>query len=410
MDGEDPFMILNGTAAVRSPHRYAGSLIGYFYHSIITQVRLDPHPGGYGTGAKTTELLNVLGKNVIILATFYFVGLCLGIGSFIWAGLALARRRRGGGSVSALVIGLLLSDLLELLMLPAMATLTLDILVCFKGLNCLAVLMQFGAARQCGYCLHQWVALEGVLAYRSSKSTTRLSSAPYAVPISLIAWELQGTTRLSSAPYAVPISLIAWLWGFLCNAYFANVSFLLASMLMSWVINGFTGLLAIATAITAALAVQRGGGRSSSEASEQPRVVGVAPRSRWTELLPVLGVSWCTLVLVYGPSTVWYVLAACGVQSLAMLELYFTSVGLMTLRLVTDPLLCVLVVCHGRRNSATVAAAADGTTTTVAKDSQGNVIFEPSSSSTSPNYSDNPTGSDLKDMMSPSEVFAHRYQ
>lgn len=247
-------------------------------------------------------LLTLFGRNVIILSTLLFIGLAVGLGALVWAGRVLKRHYDEGCKVSAMVLSLLLTDLLELLIIPIVLTSLLNVLSCYTGLNCLAAIMTFGFARQCGYCFHQLVALEGVLALRQP----------------------DGSTRLSAPCFAIPASLLVWIWALV--TFIMSTSTPLISFFMGYVMGiatiVFTLISSILTYMTC-LHTDRKPGKT------------------------INAIALFTLVFLYGPFIAWLSLLLNGIL---LLDLGFISIGVISFRLATDPLLCVLV-CKNKSHS-----------------------------------------------------------
>ncbi|XP_062373042.1 uncharacterized protein LOC134060369 [Sardina pilchardus] len=287
--------LLNNTLA--SPE----SVIGHRFASFITFVTQQ-----YGTALPSkSTFVAVFGRNAIILSAILLIGLLMGLGSLVWAVMSLRRHHREGGRVSAIVISLLLTDILECCVIPFVVTSLLNVWACLTGINCLASSMTFGYARQCGYCFHQLVALEGILSFRKP----------------------DGSSQLSTPPFAISFSLVVWIWG-LVMVILSTVNPVI-SFIMGHVIGFVTFILVLVSSVIT--------------------VMSMCDMASSTERRPgeiVLCVALFTLFVLNGPFIVWYALLQSGVL---LLNLGFIATAIITFRLVTDPLLCALV-CRKRQS------------------------------------------------------------
>lgn len=289
---EAPLDLLNRTFA---------SALGHIHDSLITY-RTSERNNTETEWPSQPFLLTFFGSNIIILSTLLLIGLAVGSGALVWAGRFLKRHHDEGREVSVIILSLLLTDLLELLVIPIEVTSLLNVLACYRGLNCLAAMMTFGFARQCGYCFHQLVALEGILAFRQP----------------------DGATRLSTPRYAIPVSLFVWIWALV--TLIMGTSTPLVSFLMGEVIGTGTIVLACIHSILTCM-------RCSHPDRKPGNMVNA--------------VALFTLVFLYGPFIVWLSMLLNGIL---LLDLGFISIGIITFRLVTDPVLCVLV-CKNKSHS-----------------------------------------------------------
>lgn len=212
-------------------------------------------------------------------------GLCLGLPSLGWAFRSLHFYQCSGGRVTPFTVCLLITDVLELLLLSFLMVEQLN--VCdLKVYPCWIWFPVSVGVRLCALHFHQLVALEGILALTFPQCWQRLSSTAIAVPVSVFLW----LTALSF--YLSPVCIVV-------NVVLAAVP--IALLVLSFVLTLKT----------------------------PPHV---APRP-WSVLAvaaaTLIGVSWPTCALFFGilSGVVW-------------LHVIFF---IMQLRLVTDPLLCVLV-------------------------------------------------------------------
>ena len=103
----------------------------------------------------------------IRLSIFLIAGLCGGLPALVWALRVLYGHYKSGGRISALVIMLLLSDLLELLLSPYVVTKLLQDDYCWdSSWTCRLLTSVWSASVIYGLHLQQVVVLEGALSFR----------------------------------------------------------------------------------------------------------------------------------------------------------------------------------------------------------------------------------------------------
>ncbi|KAI4898405.1 hypothetical protein NFI96_009822, partial [Prochilodus magdalenae] len=103
----------------------------------------------------------------IRLSIFLIAGLCAGLPALVWALRVLYGHYKSGGRISALVIMLLLSDLLELLLSPYVVTKLLQDDDCWdSSWTCRLLTSVWSASVIYGLHLQQVVALEAALSSR----------------------------------------------------------------------------------------------------------------------------------------------------------------------------------------------------------------------------------------------------
>ncbi|KAI4897769.1 hypothetical protein NFI96_009388, partial [Prochilodus magdalenae] len=103
----------------------------------------------------------------IRLSIFLIAGLCAGLPALVWALRVLYGHYKSGGRISALVIMLLLSDLLELLLSPYVVTKLLQDDDCWdSSVMCHGLTSIWSGSVIYGVHLQQVVALEAVLSFR----------------------------------------------------------------------------------------------------------------------------------------------------------------------------------------------------------------------------------------------------
>ncbi|XP_048091799.1 uncharacterized protein LOC125289144 [Alosa alosa] len=219
------------------------------------------------------------------LLAILMTGMCLGLPALGWAFRSLHFHRRSGGRVTPFAACLLLSDVLELLLLSFLMVEQLNICD-LKVYPCWVWFPVSVGVRLCALHFHQLVALEGIMALSFPQCWARLSSPAVGVPISVFLW----LTALSF--YLSPVCIV--------------VNVVLAAVPVALLVVSFVLTL-----------------KTPPHVAPRPwDVLGVAA-------VTLLGVSWPTCALFFGilSGVVW------------LHVIFFV----MQLRLITDPLLCVLV-------------------------------------------------------------------
>ena len=219
------------------------------------------------------------------LLAILITGLCMGLPMLGWAFRSMHFYRRAGGRITHFTVCLLLSDVLELLLLTFLMVEQLN-LCDLKVYPCWIWFPLSVAVRLSALHFHQLVAMEGILALSFPQCWARLSSSAVAVPLSVSLWLCALSFYLSPVCIVVNVVLSA-----------VPVVLLVLSLVLTL--------------------------------KTQPHV---APRP-W----PVLGVAAATLVGVSWPTCALFFGILSGVVWLHVI--FF----IMQVRLVTDPLLCVLV-------------------------------------------------------------------
>ncbi|KAI4890623.1 hypothetical protein NFI96_004452 [Prochilodus magdalenae] len=228
----------------------------------------------------------------IRLSIFLIAGLCGGLPALVWALRVLYSHCMNGGRISALVIMLLLSDLLELLLSPYIVTKLLQDDDCWdSSWTCRLLTSVWSASMIYGLHLQQFVALESVLSLRHP----RCSAHVFFPSCSIIT------------------SIILFISFFLCEVFkvtfllLITLPFLLMITLTSWIVTC----------------------RAPPQTSSTPS------RTRKPSSA-VLAFATSTLILCGAFITV------CTVKRVPW-DLWVVYYCLMSLRVVTDPVVCVLV-------------------------------------------------------------------
>ncbi|KAG5261191.1 hypothetical protein AALO_G00301070 [Alosa alosa] len=140
-----------------------------------------------GTPAKTNATTWDYGYN-IRHSIFLITGMCVGLPLVGWALAVLRRHKHNRGRGSALVIALLLTDLLEMVLSPAMVAYLLAPGVTRSG----SIFLLFFGVKYCGLHLHQMVALEGIMA----RTYLPVTSLRFWRPLSILLCLLEGVFLL----------------------------------------------------------------------------------------------------------------------------------------------------------------------------------------------------------------------
>ncbi|XP_062372045.1 uncharacterized protein LOC134059618 [Sardina pilchardus] len=246
----------------------------------------------------------------IMFIMFLYSGLCGGLTALVWAGWAVhQRRRRSGGKHSPLILALLVNDALELLLTPA-AVIAVATAPCRNSLD--NVLSVFLIARLGGLSLHQLVALEGTAWLTHPEGAAVLSSLPCAL------------TLISSVLLPTTLAIVF-------SSNYNNL--LMCVLLLAGPAGGAVSMFVLIL--------------SAKDPSDSKRPFLLPPRRGRAERL-VMSVSLITFLGLYCP---YFLTIAVSSTRFSVLPLWSgrhtmwetTCCSLMSLRLVTDPLLCMLV-------------------------------------------------------------------
>lgn len=120
--------------------------------------------------------------HAVRLSIFLITAVCLGLPCLIWAFYFVHLQRKTRGRISAFVILLLLSDLLQLLLYPFIVSALLS----FHGFNMIFIMAVTFCLKICSVHLQQLVALEGVLTLKYPQISAHIFSSPCYIIISII--------------------------------------------------------------------------------------------------------------------------------------------------------------------------------------------------------------------------------
>ena len=238
---------------------------------------------------------------------FLLTGLVVGLSALAWAARTLHQHRRSGGKVSVFIVTLLFTDALELLLLPLVVVMMTA--HCGNALFTRTLSILFFVVRFLGLNLHQLVALEDTASFTHPGG----ASVPSSLPCSL--------ALLLSMLLPVTVVII-----FSSNFHFLAIVGLL---LVAPVGTNVAKCVLICSARAAPHITTRGG-RPDKQ---------------------VMAVSLITFLGLYGPyflTLTLYMRFALLPPSCASLHGFHSewetlSFSMMSLRVVADPLLCVLV-------------------------------------------------------------------
>ncbi|KAI4881578.1 hypothetical protein NFI96_033257, partial [Prochilodus magdalenae] len=226
----------------------------------------------------------------IRLSIFLIVGECGGLPALAWALRVLYAQHRSGGRISAFVVILLLNDMLELLLGPYIVAKLAEGDECWDTSRaCQVVSSLWGMSRTCGFLLQQVVVLESTLSQRHPLCCAQVFFPSCFVLVYLFVCLCVFLCEWFSLAFLVPLS-----------------AFLVVVMvIMSWVVS-----------FRAAVAAKIYG-------LEQPDLMVLDMAIFMMVLYSLWAIFWVE------PVKLWVVWMMCAC--------------LMSLRVIFDPLLCVLV-------------------------------------------------------------------
>lgn len=237
----------------------------------------------------TTTSLPQMGH--IRTVIFLIAGLCAGLPALVWAVRSLHQLQPGNGRVSIFIVSLIFSDALELLLIPFLVAGVLE----WVRVPAL-LLYAFLAARLCGFYFHQLVALGGLLSLRYPLCASLFSSRLISSIISIVLWTC---------------AIILF--------FYKGLTFLMFLF----------GLACVVAIITCCLACKTSGSVSYIGMNPVLYVIIIALVTLAVLYVPFMSVH-CTCIFAFGPgcfeSPPWIM-----------------TLSIMSMRLITDPLLCVLV-------------------------------------------------------------------
>lgn len=230
-------------------------------------------------------------RDLVIGSVLLIPGFCAGLSTLVWSVRSLHQQFRGGTSVSAFLIFLLFSDIFELFLIFFMVLQQF-----FQQLDTplnLHLPVEFLSVKLWGFYLHQLVALEGILSLRNPLFSSRLSSPLVSIPLSISLWMGAST-----------------------------FDFFKLAFLLNRIICGFTCVLAF---FSCALTVK---GFCSPEPTDRDK--RLALKILVVAQVTLVGLNWPLMFQFFMPRYV---------------KLYYSpfSIILLSLQLVSDPVLCVLV-------------------------------------------------------------------
>ena len=119
------------------------------------------------------------------MSLFFSASLCAGLPTIVWALYRLRRHQEEGGTVSAFVVSLIFSDILEVVLSPFLNTSLLERGPCSP---CEVLFFSVIGARLCGLHFHQLVALEGILRLTYPHSSSHFFHVFLPPALSLTVW------------------------------------------------------------------------------------------------------------------------------------------------------------------------------------------------------------------------------
>lgn len=227
----------------------------------------------------------------ISYSMFLIPGLFVGLPTLVWSVRSLCLQLQDGGRISTFIIFLLFSDTLELFLIPFLV-------VSYSFPQMLNPSTQphlqnaFLSVRFWGLYLHQLVALEGILSLRNPLFSSRLSSPLVSIPLSLTLWMCAFTFDFFKLAHIL-------------NCVICGLTFVVATILCILTFKAF---------------------HSPVSSSYKGRKLA----------LRVLVIAQVTLFVLNG-------LFMLGFTQFFYFTLWTAAITLMSLRLASDPVLCVLV-------------------------------------------------------------------
>ncbi len=220
---------------------------------------------------------------------FIFISVCAGLPALAWSVRDLIHHRKNGHRISVFVILLLLTDLLEILLSPyILLRLFIDVISLCTNWTCWVFGALWSSSRDCGILLNQLVALEGILSVKYPLYTASV--------------------------FSLPCFIIFYIFLFLCifSSYiFLHSMYHILIVLLVFIVSLMTWIISC--------------GASCS-----------ADRHSHTSRKPdhhILVVFIFTLLVLYLPNILPFI----------PLPIWRVSLFLKNVRLISDPLLCVLV-------------------------------------------------------------------
>ncbi|KAL2079079.1 hypothetical protein ACEWY4_024823 [Coilia grayii] len=246
----------------------------------------------------TNSHFTPLNATIVFQPDFLFLlpGVCVGLPALCWAVRSQHLIQRGGGRVSTFIIFLIFSDAVEVLLTFLTAAAYFQIIT---DRHQIPIAFTLVSVRVCGFYLHQLVALEGILSLSN--------------PLCF--------SRLSSPLVSIPLSITLWISAFTLD--FPELATVLHSVVC--------GLMCFVTVALWVLALKAP--RSSESSSHRDR----------KPALRVLAVAQFTLLFIHGPSALLFLAKTFDYYFKARKSVWQIIYFFTGLRLVADPLLCVLV-------------------------------------------------------------------
>ncbi len=232
------------------------------------------------------------------LSIFIFISECAGLPALAWSVSDLIHHRKNGHRISVFIIFLLLTDFLELLLSPyILAKHLLEEISWYMDWTCWFYWALWWSSRVCGLLLNQLVALEGIISVK--------------YPLY--------TAFVFSSPCFIIYYILVFLWIIIGHMFFHEyylffIVFVLIASVVTWIISC---------------------GASCS-----------ADRHSHTSRKPdhhILVVFIFNLLVIYMPFILLNFIFTINPALCRSLPVWLNPIFLMSVRLISDPLLCVLV-------------------------------------------------------------------
>ncbi len=229
---------------------------------------------------------------------FIFISACAGLPALAWSVRDLIHHRKNGHRVSAFILLLLLTDIVELLLSPyIMLKQLLEEISWYMDWTCWFFWSLWWSLRVCGFLLNQLVALEGIISVKYPLYTACVFSIPRFIIYYILVFLFIIIGHL-----------------FLYEYYLFIVVFVLTMSVITWIIYC--------------------------------RASYSAHRHSHTSRTPdhhILVVFIFNLLVLYLPFIFFNIMFIINPVLCEYLPVWLNPIFLMSVRLISDPLLCVLV-------------------------------------------------------------------
>jgi len=150
---------------------YLDNVLAYFQLDIAQRSKKDMHQKSEFLWLLEADLLEMR----VRLSIFTIISVCAGLPALVWSVSDLIHHRKNGHRISVFIILLLLTDFVEIFLSPyIMIKLFLGEVSWYRNWICWVFL----SSRECGILLNQLVALEGILSVKYPLYSASVFSSP----------------------------------------------------------------------------------------------------------------------------------------------------------------------------------------------------------------------------------------